>query len=48
MLRHLIDLDDDRIAVELGCSPSTVRSHASHALQRMRATLTYPDLERKP
>jgi RNA polymerase sigma-70 factor (sigma-E family) len=48
VLRHLIDLDDDRIAIELGCSTSTVRSHASHALQRMRATLTYPDLERKP
>ena len=48
VLRHLIGLDDDRIAAELGCSPSTVRSHASHALQRMRATLTYPDLERKP
>jgi RNA polymerase sigma-70 factor (sigma-E family) len=47
VLRHLVDLDDDAIAAELGCSTATVRSHASHALHRMRATLTYPDLERK-
>ena len=47
VLRHLLDLDDDRIAAELGCSPATVRSHASHALQRLRTTLSHPDLERK-
>lgn len=47
VLRHLLDLDDDRIAAELGCSPATVRSHAAHAIGRLRGALSYPDLEWK-
>lgn len=45
VLRHLLDLADDDIAGELGCSAATVRSHASRGLQRLRASLSYPDLE---
>jgi RNA polymerase sigma-70 factor (sigma-E family) len=45
VLRHFLDLDDNRIAAELGCSPGTVRSHASRALHRLRAAVNYPDLE---
>jgi RNA polymerase sigma-70 factor (sigma-E family) len=47
VLRHYLDMDDETIADELGCSPATVRSHAAHGLQRLRTTLSYPDLERK-
>lgn len=45
VLRHYLDMPDDEIAAELGCSESTVRSHASRAIHRLRAQLSYPDLE---
>jgi len=48
VLRHYLDLSDAEIAVELGCSAATVRSHASRALQRLRTHLSYPDLEIRP
>ena len=44
-LRHLLGLPDGEIAAELGCSVSTVRSHASRGLHRLRDLLSYPDLE---
>lgn len=40
VLRFFEDLDDNRIAEVLGCSPVTVRVHASRALGRLRAGLT--------
>lgn len=45
VLRYLLDLSDADIAEELGCSASTVRSHASRGLERLRGLLSYPDLE---
>lgn len=45
VLRYLLDLSDEDIAAELGCSASSVRSHASRGLQRLRSLLSYPDLE---
>jgi RNA polymerase sigma-70 factor (sigma-E family) len=44
-LRHLLGLPDGEIARDLGCSVSTVRSHASRGLHRLRELLSYPDLE---
>ncbi|GAA2635142.1 SigE family RNA polymerase sigma factor [Dactylosporangium fulvum] len=40
VLRYYEDLPDAEIARLLGCSPATVRVHAFHALQRLRAALT--------
>jgi len=45
VLRYLLDLPDDDIAGELGCTASTVRSHASRGLDRLRDLMSYPDLE---
>ncbi len=42
VLRYFGDLPEAEIAVILGCSPGTVKSSASRALQRLRQTL---DLE---
>ncbi len=39
VLRHFLGLDDAAIAAELGCGESTVRSHASRGLDRLRETL---------
>jgi RNA polymerase sigma-70 factor (sigma-E family) len=39
-LRYYEDLPDAEIAVLVGCSPATVRSHASHGLTTLRALLT--------
>jgi RNA polymerase sigma-70 factor (sigma-E family) len=36
VLRYLVDLSDEQIATELGCSVTTVRSHASRALSTLR------------
>lgn len=47
VLRHYLGLDDAAIAAELGCSETTVRSHASRALQRMRHFLTSVDLQER-
>jgi len=47
VLRHYLGLSNADIAAELGCSESTVRSHASRALQRMRDFLTSVDLQEK-
>lgn len=47
VLRHYLGLSDADIAAELGCGESTVRSHASRALQRMREYLTSVDLQEK-
>jgi RNA polymerase sigma-70 factor (sigma-E family) len=44
VLRFYEDLDDDAIADLIGCSPTTVRSHASKALARLRAVAAEPDL----
>jgi RNA polymerase sigma-70 factor (sigma-E family) len=38
VLRYYEQLDDDAIADLLGCSPGTVRSHASRALKTLRLT----------
>ena len=38
VLRFYEDLPDDEIAAVLGCSPATVRVHASRGLSRLRAT----------
>ena len=35
--RFYLDWPDDDIAVALGCSPATVRSHLSHAMTALRA-----------
>jgi RNA polymerase sigma-70 factor (sigma-E family) len=40
VLRYYEDLPDDEIATLVGCSPATVRSHASHGLAKLRAVLT--------
>jgi len=40
VLRFYEDLDDRRIAEVLGCSPVTVRVHASRALGTLRASLS--------
>ena len=39
VLRHFVGATDAAIAQELGCSQSTVRSHATRGLQRMRDVL---------
>jgi RNA polymerase sigma factor (sigma-70 family) len=36
VLRYYEQLDDDSIADLIGCSPATVRSHASRALKTLR------------
>ena len=36
VLRYYEQLDDDAIADLIGCSPATVRSHASRALKILR------------
>jgi len=38
VLRYYEQLDDDAIADLLGCTPATVRSHASRALKTLRLT----------
>jgi RNA polymerase sigma-70 factor (sigma-E family) len=38
VLRYYEQLDDDAIAELVGCSPATVRSHASKALKTLRLT----------
>jgi RNA polymerase sigma-70 factor (sigma-E family) len=40
VLRYYEDLDDQRIAEVLGCSPVTVRVHASRAMERLRGSLS--------
>jgi RNA polymerase sigma-70 factor (sigma-E family) len=45
VLRHYLGRNDEQIATELGCSVSTVRSHASRGMECMRGYLKYPDLE---
>jgi RNA polymerase sigma-70 factor (sigma-E family) len=40
VLRYLDDVPDATIAVLLGCSPGTVRSHASRGLAALRPLLT--------
>jgi RNA polymerase sigma-70 factor (sigma-E family) len=51
VLRFYEDLDDNRIAEVLGCSPITVRVHAMRALDRLRTNLsqssTQPQGERR-
>jgi RNA polymerase sigma-70 factor (sigma-E family) len=43
VLRYLEDLPDPAIAELLGCSPGTVRSHASRGLAALRPLLTGQD-----
>jgi RNA polymerase sigma-70 factor (sigma-E family) len=40
VLRYYEDLPDSEIAALVGCSPATVRSHASHGLTKLRTLLT--------
>ncbi len=40
VLRYYEDLPDGEIAVLVGCSPATVRSHASRGLTKLRTLLT--------
>jgi RNA polymerase sigma-70 factor (sigma-E family) len=40
LLRYWADLTDTQTAAALGCSPATVRSQASRALEKLRITLT--------
>ena len=48
VLRYYEQLDDDAIADLVGCSPATVRSHASRALKTLRLSSeqTEPDSRR--
>jgi RNA polymerase sigma-70 factor (sigma-E family) len=41
VLRYYAGLTDAEIADELGCSPGTVRSHASRALATLRVEITH-------
>ena len=45
VLRYYEQLEDDAIADLLGCSPATVRSHASKALKTLRLTSEREKLE---
>ena len=40
VLRHVEGLDDDAIATVLGCSATTVRSHAARGRERLRSLLS--------
>jgi RNA polymerase sigma-70 factor (sigma-E family) len=40
VLRYYEDLPDGEIATLIGCSPATVRSHASHGMTRLRTLLS--------
>jgi RNA polymerase sigma-70 factor (sigma-E family) len=44
VLRYWLDLSEQQVAAELGCSPGSVKSQASRGLQRLRAALGEPDL----
>ncbi|WP_245657715.1 SigE family RNA polymerase sigma factor [Herbidospora mongoliensis] len=46
VLRYYEDLTDAEIARLLGISPGTVRSHASHALARLRAVIGDTETDR--
>lgn len=48
VLRHFEGYDDAAIAEVLGCGESTVRSHASRGLQRLRDRLTPADSPSHP
>lgn len=45
VLRYYEDLPEAAIAEALGCSPGTVKSHASRALRTLRSSLAPTDLE---
>ncbi|GIF76943.1 SigE family RNA polymerase sigma factor [Asanoa siamensis] len=45
VLRYYEDLDDATIAEILGCSPSTVRSHAARAMDALRLALQHTPAE---
>jgi RNA polymerase sigma-70 factor (sigma-E family) len=42
VLRYLLDEPDDQIALALGCTPGTVRSHLSLARAALRLAVTSP------
>lgn len=44
VLRYYEDLPDGEIAALIGCSPATVRSHASHGMARLRDLLDAEEL----
>jgi RNA polymerase sigma-70 factor (sigma-E family) len=43
VLRYYEDLDDAAIGAALGCSPSTVATHANRALARLRSVASTPE-----
>lgn len=43
VLRYYEDLDDAAIGAALGCSPSTVATHATRALARLRSVASTPE-----
>jgi len=47
VLRYYAGLSDLQIADELGCSPGTVRSHASRALAALRVEIVQPQESRR-
>lgn len=47
VLRYYEDLPDGEIATLVGCSPATVRSHASRGLAALRTVLTAAKEERR-
>jgi RNA polymerase sigma-70 factor (sigma-E family) len=42
VLRYFVDLPEAEVAAILGCSPGTVKSSASRALERLRQTVAEP------
>jgi RNA polymerase sigma-70 factor (sigma-E family) len=42
VLRYLLDEPDEQIALALGCTPGTVRSHLSHARAALRLAASAP------
>lgn len=38
VMRYVLDEPDDQIAIALGCTPATVRSHLAHARAALRLT----------
>jgi RNA polymerase sigma factor (sigma-70 family) len=48
VMRYLADLPESEVAAQLGCSPGTVKQHASRGLSALRAALSQPVLLPSP